>query len=382
MLMAINTRIGILGGGQLGKMLVQSGSRWNLDMWVLDKDFDFPAARVTNQFIKGDFTEFEQVYQLGKMVDVVTIEIENVNTEALHKLEKEGKDIYPSPKVIDTIKDKGLQKLFYREHQLPTSDFDLYQDADHIRKAVSAGKLTIPFVQKARTEGYDGRGVFVVRTDNDLEDLLDVASVVEDLVNIDKELAVSVARNPSGNIGIFPPVEMTFHPEANLVEELLSPARIADELRQKIEALAKDIALAFDLVGLLAIELFLTRSGDILINEAAPRPHNSGHHTIEGNVTSQYEQLLRSILDLPLGSTEITSPAAMINILGEEGYTGPVHYEGLAECLAMDQVHLHIYGKAQTKPFRKMGHATILDKDLDHAIKKAKQVSKTLKVIT
>lgn len=377
--MFVNTRIGILGGGQLGKMLLQAASRWDLNTWVMDKEFDFPAGKVTNQFIKGDFTDEELVYQLGKHVDIVTIEIENVNTSALHKLEEEGKEIYPQPSIIDTIKDKGLQKEFYRSHDLPTSDFKLYEDAEAIRKAVEEGSLTIPFVQKARTEGYDGRGVHIVRVEDDLEKLLDVKSVVEHMVPIDREIAVIGAKNPSGDIAIYPPVEMRFHPTANLVEELISPASITPDQLSTINGLAHDVLKAFDIVGLLAIELFIAKDGSILINEVAPRPHNSGHHSIEGNMTSQYEQHLRAILDLPLGNTAITSPAVMINILGEPGYSGEAYYEGLETCLAMDNVHIHLYGKSHTKPFRKMGHVTILAEDVESARQKAREVRKTLK---
>ncbi len=373
-------KIGVLGGGQLGKMLAQAASRWNLNLLLTDKDFDFPAAKVTSQFVVGDFTDYDLVYQVGKHVDILTIEIENVNSTALKKLENEGKLIYPQPSVIETIKDKGLQKSFYTEHDLPTSKFALYGNANDIRQAVSDGKLSLPFVQKARREGYDGRGVHITKSTEDLAGLLDVPSVVEDLVEIEKELAIIAARNPSGEIRTFPIVEMVFHPTANLVEELRCPVDLSQEQSLEIQHLGKHIIETFDMVGILAIELFLTKTGELLINESAPRPHNSGHHTIESCVTSQYEQLLRAILDLPLGSTESKSPSVMINLLGEPGFEGNPSYEGLSDCLALENVHVHIYGKSQTKPYRKMGHVTIVDSSLEQAVLKAKKVRSTLKV--
>ncbi|MCB0686860.1 MAG: 5-(carboxyamino)imidazole ribonucleotide synthase [Saprospiraceae bacterium] len=379
--MIIRTKIGILGGGQLGKMLMQAGSRWDLDLWSMDKDFDFPAAKVTNQFVEGDFTHYESVYTFGQQMDILTIEIENVNTEALHQLEKEGKRVYPQPAVIDMIKDKGLQKEFYRNNNLPTSKYLLLEDKKEILAALAKETISLPFVQKARTEGYDGRGVQIVRSLEDLNKLFDRPSVIEELVPIKSELAVLVARNRSGQIVTYPCVEMAFHPTANLVEQLISPARIPEKIENQARELARKIIEDFNMVGLLAIEFFLTSDNQLLINEAAPRPHNSGHHTIEANITSQYEQHLRSILNLPLGDPSLRSSAVMINLLGENGYTGPVIYQNLDSCLGIQDVHIHLYGKKETKPFRKMGHATILDEDLDAAIMKAKEVAKTLKVI-
>ncbi|MCB0667927.1 MAG: 5-(carboxyamino)imidazole ribonucleotide synthase, partial [Saprospiraceae bacterium] len=353
-----------------------------LDLWTMDKDFDFPAAKVTNQFIQGDFTNYDLVYQLGRLVDIITIEIENVNVEALFKLEKEGKEIYPQPSVIQTIKDKGLQKNFYHSHQIPTSAYELVENAGEIKEKVKNGELSLPFVQKARTEGYDGRGVQIVRTEGDLDKLFDRPSVIEDLIHIKNEIAVLVARNPGGNTVVYPSVEMAFHPTANLVEQLISPARISRTVEQHAQEIAIKVIEEMNMVGLLAIEFFITDNDELLVNEAAPRPHNSGHHTIEANVTSQYEQLLRAILDLPLGDPSLKSPAVMINLLGEDGYNGPVEYEGLEDCLAIPNVHIHLYGKKETKPFRKMGHATILDDEIDQAIGKARKVANTLRVIS
>ncbi len=380
--MISNTRIGILGGGQLGKMLVQAGSRWDLDMWVMDKDLTYPAAKVTNQFIIGDFKDQDLVYQLGQHVDMLTIEIETINLEALIKLESEGKEIYPSPKAIGIIKDKGLQKTFYKDHQIPTSSFELVENAAEIRALVEAGKIHPPFVQKARREGYDGRGVQIINSKSDLHLLLDVQSVIEEKVAIEKELAVIAARNNKGEIATYDPVEMVFHPTANLVEYLVAPANIATDVKYKIQTLAKSIIEQFEIVGLLAIELFITKGGELLVNEVAPRPHNSGHHTIEACRTSQYEQLLRVMLDLPLGDPSILRPAVMVNLLGERDHHGETYYEGLEKCLGLKDVFLHLYGKAETRPFRKMGHATILDADLQPAMEKAKFVRQTLKVVS
>jgi 5-(carboxyamino)imidazole ribonucleotide synthase len=378
----MKAKIGILGAGQLGKMLLQAGSRWDIDLYVLDKEPDFPAAKLTRKFAQGDFTNYDDVYAFGQDMDILSIEIENVNTDALQKLEQEGKKVYPQPSVIETIKDKGLQKQFYADHRIPTSTFQLVADASEIRNQMAQGKLKIPFVQKARTEGYDGRGVQIIRSADDLDNLFDRPSVIEQMVPIKQELAVLVARNPDGMIVSYPSVEMVFHPTANLVEQLISPARITSDVEQEAQTLAKRVIKELDMVGLLAIEFFLTQENELLVNESAPRPHNSGHHTIEGNVTSQYEQHLRAILDLPLGLTDINSPAVMINLLGAEGHEGDAYYQGLDQCLAMSNVHVHIYGKRTTKPFRKMGHVTILDKDLDVAIAKARRVSETIKVVS
>ncbi len=380
--MKLETRLGILGGGQLGKMLLQAGSKWNLQMSVLEKDNSYPSAAVAPDFHFGDFTNYDNVYNFGKQVDLITIEIENVNAEALSKLAMEGKKVYPQPRIIEIIKDKGVQKKFYRKHNLPTSDFILVDSADHLTRLVSQGDVKMPFVQKARTLGYDGRGVQIVRDDEDLRNIFDAPSVIETLVDVEKEVSVIVARNPRGEIATFPAVEMTFHPTANLVENLISPARISAQMEREISALARKVMRSFDMVGLLAIELFVTPGGEILINEAAPRPHNSGHHTIEGNITSQYEQHLRAILNMPLGATDLRSPAVMINLLGEEGHDGFAEYDGLEKCLAMDNVFIHLYGKKKTRPYRKMGHVTILDKNLTDAMDKARRVASTLKVIS
>lgn len=377
-----NQKIGVLGGGQLGKMLGQSASMMGLQMHVLDTDKYFPAAASCMSFTEGSFKDYDDIIAFAGDKDVVTVEIELVNTDALHELVKQGKKVYPQPHLLDMIKDKGLQKQFYQEKGLVTSEFVLAQDASEIKQWVLDGKLSVPFVQKARTDGYDGRGVHIVRSIGDLSNLLDVKSVIEPLVDINREIAVIVARNPQGDVSSFPVVDMEFHPTANLVEYLFSPSQVNEEIQKKAIELAESIAKEMKIVGLLAVELFLTKDNKILINEVAPRPHNSGHHTIEANITSQYEQHLRAILGMPLGDTTLIQPAVMVNLLGAPGHTGEAVYQNIDECLSTSGAHLHLYGKAITKPYRKMGHATIVDKDLDRAIEKATFVKDTLKIIT
>ncbi|MGK0315167.1 MAG: 5-(carboxyamino)imidazole ribonucleotide synthase [Saprospiraceae bacterium] len=378
----INEKVGILGGGQLGKMLCQEASKLGVRLNVLEKDDSFPAAGVCPDFTYGDFKNYNDVLNFGRQMNIITVEIEAVNTEALYQLEKEGKQVYPQPHLLDLIKDKGTQKSWYADHNLPTSPFELLDDANAVRLAVADGRWSIPFVQKIRKDGYDGQGVKVVRSESDLDNLLDAPCLLESLADIDKEIAVIVARSASGEVKSFPVVEMEFHPTANLVEFLFSPSSITEEQKEEARGIAESIATKMEIVGLLAVELFLNNDGSIWINEVAPRPHNSGHQTIEGNITSQYGQHLRAILDLPLGDTAERGASVMVNILGEDNYKGPVHYEGLAECLTISGANIHIYGKADTKPFRKMGHATIVDTDLESAIIKAKQLKTTLKVIT
>jgi 5-(carboxyamino)imidazole ribonucleotide synthase len=375
--------VGILGGGQLGKMLCQAGADWHLPIHVLEQNYSFPAANYATVFHRGDFRRKEDVLEFGRKMDVVTIEIEHIDTEALHQLVAEGVKVYPQPDKIDLIKDKGLQKQFYADHDIATSAFALYAGAKEVEEAVVAGSLVLPFVQKARTGGYDGQGVAVIRYVADLSGkLLDVPCVVESLVDIAKELAVIVTRTPSGQVSVFPTVEMAFHPTANLVEFLICPAAVDSDTDVRAARLAMDVAEKMDIVGLLAVELFLTPAGDILVNEVAPRPHNSGHHTIEACMTSQYEQHLRAILDLPLGPTDLLRPAAMINLLGAEGHTGPAHYDGWADLLAIPEVYPHLYGKAETRPFRKMGHVTALGDTVAQARERAVLARGAVRIVT
>ncbi len=380
----INTgfKVGILGGGQLGKMLALAAQNWELETWILDEAPDFPAANVCSKFVKGSFKDFDDVYNFGKQVDVLTIEIEHVNTDALLKLEEEGVKVHPSPRALNIIKDKGIQKQFYKDQGLPTSDFEFYPGGAAIREAIDQGIIKIPFVQKSRTAGYDGKGVAVIRTEGDLDKIMDAASIVEPLVDIQKEIAVIVARNEDGEIRAFPAVEMEFNPIANLVEFLFCPANISEAIEAEATKIAKETIEAYDLCGLLAVELFLTNDNDILINEVAPRPHNSGHHTIDSAITSQFQQHLRAVVNYPLGATDATSPSVMVNLLGAAGHTGPAHYADLDKCFAIEGAKFHLYGKTVTKPFRKMGHATVVDTDLDAAKEKARAINQTLRIIT
>ena len=372
-----NFKLGVLGGGQLGRMLIQSAIDFNLEVHVLDPDPDAPCRTLAHHFQVGALTDFEAVYAFGKDCDYLTIEIENVNTAALEKLQAEGKKVYPQPEVIALIQDKRAQKKFYQTHHIPTADFILTDN----KAEVMAQQAFLPAVNKLGRAGYDGRGVQLLRTTSDLEKAFDAPGLLEKLIDFDKEIAVIVAKNARGEMQTFPVVELVFHPEHNLVEYLFSPAIISDEVAQKAETIAKAVITKLDMVGLLAVEMFVTKTGEVLVNEVAPRTHNSGHQTIEGNITSQFEQHLRAILDLPLGSTALKMPAAMVNLLGEAGYTGMAKYEGMEEVMALQGAHIHLYGKKMTKPFRKMGHVTVVDRDLDQLKQKVQLVKKHLKVI-
>ena len=377
-LVTSSLKMGVIAGGQLGKMLIQEASKWDITTYVLDPDEGCSARNVTSVYVKGDFTDFDTVYEFGKLVDILTFELENVNIEALQKLKSEGLKIVPDPDILALIQDKGLQKEFYEKHAMPTSPFVCCENEEEIADAIQIGKLAYPFVQKLRKGGYDGHGVSLIDSSEDT--LLDGTSMIEQKVDIDKEIAVIAARNSAGEVRCFPAVEMTFNDQTNLVEEIFCPANITLEQAKTAETLSIDIIEKLDMVGLLAIEFFIDKQGQILINEVAPRPHNSGHHTIDSVVTSQLEQLLRAILDLPLGSTELTSASVMLNLLGEPGYEGQVHYEGFSDCLAIEGVKIHLYGKKSTRPFRKMGHVTILGKSVEEAFEKANKVKSILKV--
>lgn len=377
-------KIGILGGGQLGKMLCLAAANWDFKTYILDPTEGCPASQVCTEHILGDFNNYDDVLAFGRDKDLITIEIEHVNTDALRALQALGKTVHPNPDALDIIKDKGLQKEFYHKNGIPTAKFELFQDEQALVKAIDAGRWTLPLVQKTRTAGYDGKGVAVLRTKEDLKTkLLKGACLAEELADIQVELAVIAAKNPSGDVAVFPAVEMDFHPEANLVEFLLCPARVPNLVEAEAEALAERVIRSLDICGLLAVELFLTKAGELLVNESAPRPHNSGHHTIDSATTSQFEQHLRAIAGLPLGSgAQKVGAAVMLNLLGEEGHKGPVYYEGAEQCLALEGVYLHLYGKALTSPFRKMGHATITAASTSEAIKKADLVKRYLKVVS
>lgn len=369
-------KVGVLGGGQLGRMMIQSAIDFNLDIHVMDPDPNAPCKDISTSFRAGKITDYSEVIEFGKDKDLITIEIENVNTEALKALQAQGKKVFPQPEIIELIQNKLHQKQFYAQHNIPTAEFYEVKNGDEVKKH----KDFLPFVNKLATGGYDGRGVEVIKSEADLEKAFDAPGFVEKMIDFDKELAVIVARNESGQMTTFPTVEIVFHPVHNLVEYLFSPAVIAQEIEEKAQALAKKVIEKLDMVGLLAIEMFLTKEGELLVNEVAPRTHNSGHQTIEGNTTSQFEQHLRAILNWPLGNTSTVVPSAMVNVLGEEGFTGEAIYEGMDAILAKEGVHVHLYGKKLTKPFRKMGHVTVSSEDPEELKEKVKFVKSTLKV--
>ncbi|MFM2135985.1 MAG: hypothetical protein RL021_1385 [Bacteroidota bacterium] len=373
-----SARLGILGGGQLGRMLIQEAINLNVRTSVLDPDPDAPCLSLCDRFVNGSFRDREAVLAFGRTVDHLTVEIEHVDVSALEILEKEGVIVRPASRILKLVQDKGAQKIFYRANGIPTAPFHLVSGRDEISEHAEF----LPVMQKLRTGGYDGKGVRPIRNTGDIADAFDAPSVLEKFVSFEKEIAVIVARNSRGETVTYPAVEMEFNQEANLVEFLFAPARITREIEAKASQLAARLAEALELEGVLAVELFLTGDGELLVNEIAPRPHNSGHATIEANRTSQYEQHLRAVLDLPLGDTSLIQPTVMVNLLGERGHEGEAAYLGMEECLAIHGVHVHLYGKRFTKPFRKMGHVTICDDTLDQAIDKAKKVQQTLKVIS
>lgn len=371
-----NFKLGVLGGGQLGRMLIQSGIDFNIPFSILDPDEHAPCATLA-EFHHGKLTDYDTVMKFGNACDVITIEIENVNTSALKALAKQGKKVYPQPEVIELIQDKRTQKEFYKSNGIPTAEFILVQNAAEVK--VNASFL--PAVNKLGKEGYDGRGVQILRSEKDLANAFDAPGLLEKLIDFEKEISVIVARNEAGEIKTFPVVEMVFHPVHNLVEYLFAPADLPESIIQEADAIAKTIITKLNMVGLLAVEMFVTKDGNVLVNEIAPRPHNSGHQTIEANITSQYEQHLRAILNLPLGDTTLVLPSAMVNLLGEAGYSGLAKYEGFHEVAKLPGVHVHLYGKRITKPFRKMGHVTIVDSDIARLKNTADFVKQTLKVI-
>jgi len=375
-------KLGILGGGQLGRMLLTETQKFDIYTCVLDASKDAPCAAICNEFYQGNLLDFDTVYAFGKKVDTLTIEIENVNVDALEQLEKEGIKVYPSSKTIKTIQNKATQKKFYTDHNIPTAGFTYFTDTYEISIAVEKKLLAFPFVWKSAQFGYDGTGVKIIRSYADLEDLPKVACIAEELIPFKNELAVIVARNLKGEVKTYPVVEMEFHPEANQVEYVICPARIPEEIAKKAEQVALQVSQAYKNVGLLAVEMFLNQNDEILVNEVAPRPHNSGHYSIEASYTNQFEQHLRAILNLPLGDTSNKVDGVMVNLVGEEGYTGDVIYKNMEVILQMDGVTPHIYGKQITKPFRKMGHVTIVNKDLNKARQIAEEVKNTIKVIS
>ncbi|HRP91163.1 MAG TPA: 5-(carboxyamino)imidazole ribonucleotide synthase [Edaphocola sp.] len=368
--------IGLLGGGQLGRMLLQKAIDWNLKISILDPSPEAPCAHLVENFQSGNWKDFETVYQFGKGKDLVTIEFEDVNSDALLKLEAEGVKVFPQPRVLKIIQDKGLQKEFFVKHNIPTAPFTLVENSMDIAQS----GIPYPFFQKLRTSGYDGYGVKKISSDEDLLETFKEPSLIEEMANLKKELSVIVSRNEKGETAAFPVVEMEFNQESNMVQYLFAPARIEEEVAIKATAIALQVINSLEMVGLLAVEMFYNKDGSIWVNEVAPRPHNSGHHTIEANICSQYEQHLRAILNLKPGNTIPLQLGAMVNLLGEKGFSGTPIYEGMKDVLAMDGVYVHLYGKATTKPFRKMGHVTVVGKDPEEVIANANYIFKTLKV--
>ena len=375
-------KLGILGGGQLGKMIVADTRKFDIQTLVLDPSDEAPARFGCNGFYKGSLMDFDTVYQFGKMVDLLTIEIENVNLEALDQLEAEGLAVYPSPKTLRLIQNKGKQKDYYVANDIPTSKHLRFVDLNDLHNALKKDELEFPFVWKCAQFGYDGNGVKVCRSAIDLVKLPDVECIAEDMIPFKNELAVIVARSASGEVKTYPVVEMEFHPEANQVEYVLCPARIDEKVAQKATEIALQVSKAFHHIGLLAVEMFQTENDEILVNEVAPRPHNSGHHTIEASYTSQFENHLRAILDLPLGNTDSKVAGIMVNLVGEEGHSGQVVYENIDKIMAIDGVTPHIYGKRETRPFRKMGHVTIVNENMAEARRIAEEVKNSIRVIS
>ncbi|NNL08691.1 MAG: 5-(carboxyamino)imidazole ribonucleotide synthase [Croceitalea sp.] len=375
-------KLGILGGGQLGKMLLYETRKWDIYTKVMDASDQAPCRLACNEFVVGNLMDFDAVYGFGKNVDVLTIEIENVNIDALEKLEDEGITVYPPTQSLRTIQNKAKQKLFYRDHGIPTADFSRFAYTSEIKESLANGGIELPFVWKAAQFGYDGQGVKIVRKLEDLNGVPNVECITEEMIPFKNELAVIVARSPKGEVKTYPVVEMEFHPEANQVEYVLCPARIEGKIAEKAQAVALKVSEYIGHIGLLAVELFQTQENEILVNEVAPRPHNSGHYSIEASYTNQFEQHLRAILNLPLGSTESKVAGIMVNLVGSEGHTGDVVYENMEFVLKMSGVTPHIYGKKQTRPFRKMGHVTIVDKDMEKAREVAQKVKESIKVIS
>ncbi|WP_395052364.1 5-(carboxyamino)imidazole ribonucleotide synthase [Flavobacterium sp.] len=377
-------KLGILGGGQLGKMLLAETRKFDIQTYVLDPSDEAPCKIACNKFIQGSLTDFETVYNFGKLVDVLTFEIELVNLEALEKLENEGLKVYPSPKTLRIIQNKGIQKEFYFQNNIPTSKFEKYSSLQNLKSAIvdQKSKIVMPFVWKCTEFGYDGNGVKIVRTPSDLENLPNVECIAEEMIAFKNELSVIVVRNISGEVKTYPVVEMEFHPEANQVEYVICPARIDEKVGQKAIEVALKVSEKFNHVGLLAVEMFQTQDDEILVNEVAPRPHNSGHHTIEASYTSQFENHLRAILNLPLGNCDSKVAGIMVNLVGEKGFSGSVIYENIEKIMAIDGVTPHIYGKKETRPFRKMGHVTVVNENMEIARKIAEEVKNSIRVIS
>ena len=374
--------IGILGGGQLGKMLLSTTRKWDIKTKVLDNNPNAPAKLSCNEFHVGNLMDYQTVLNFAKNIDVLTIEIENVNVKALEEIEKKGIKVYPQPNVLAIIQNKLKQKKFYKENKIPTAPFREFKTIKSIKEQIIHGNLCFPFVWKSNSMGYDGFGVKIIKSNRDLEKLNDCPGFIEDLIEIRKELSVIICRNEKGEIKNFPVVEMIFDNDSNQVEYIISPARINNETSKRAISIALKLSKIYNHIGIMAIELFLTTDNEILINEVAPRPHNSGHFSIEMSYTNQFEQHVRAILGLPLGETKNKISGVMVNLVGEKKHNGPVKYSNIDQIMTIDGVTPHIYGKKETRPNRKMGHVTIVNEKLENAIKIAKTVKETIKVIS
>lgn len=375
-------KLGILGGGQLGKMLLQVTSRLSIKTNILDPSKDSPCKNLCNEFEIGNLMDFDSVYQFGKKCDLVTFEIEHVNIEALEKLESEGTKVYPSSKTLKIIQNKNLQKQFFIDNNIPTSDFWYFKSLKDFKNSFHKNQISFPCVWKKTKFGYDGYGVEIIKSIKQIDNLPNEEFIIEEFIPFEKELATTIVRNNSGDIQIFPLVQMDFNKESNQVEYVVCPAQVNREIKDLANALAMKVSKSFKHVGLLAIEMFLTKDNKILINEVAPRPHNSAHYSIEACENSQFQQHINSILDLKLGSCESNNNAIMVNLVGEKGYSGPVIYQGIEKAMEQSNVSVHIYGKSNTKPNRKMGHITVTDENLKNGLKKAKSIKNLIKVKT
>ena len=374
--------IGILGGGQLGKMLLYDTRKWDIKTKVLDNNPNAPAKLSCDEFHVGDLMDYQTVLNFAKNIDVLTIEIENVNVKALEEIEKKGIKVYPQPNVLAIIQNKLKQKKFYKENKIPTAPFREFKSIKSIKEQIIHGNLCFPFVWKSNSMGYDGFGVKIIKSNRDIEELNDTPGFIEDLIEIKKELSVIICRNAKGEIKNFPVVEMIFNNDSNQVEYIISPARINNEISRKAISIALKLSKLYNHVGIMAIELFLTSDNEILINEVAPRPHNSGHFSIEMSYTSQFEQHIRAILGLPLGEAKNKISGVMVNLVGEKQNNGPVKFSNIDQIMTIEGVTPHIYGKKETRPNRKMGHVTIVNEKIENAIKIAKKVKETIKVIS
>lgn len=367
-------KIGILGGGQLGRMLIQESLKYDEEWYTLDPAIDAPCSGISN-FTQGDFNDFQTVLDFGSSMDVVSIEIEHVNVDALFELEKKGVQVIPSASIIQIIQQKILQKEFYKRHDIPSPKFQVIQKAEEL-------DFPFPFVQKLNTGGYDGKGVQVIRNQEELSKLWDAPSVIEDLVDIDKELSVIVAKNKQGEVAYFPVTEMVADPKLNLLDFNISPSELTREVESQIEKIVDKFITAANSAGLFAIELFLDKDKNVWVNETAPRLHNSGHLTQEGNANSQFEQMYRVLRNYPLADTSSLGFAGMLNLVGEEGHSGPVKYEGLENILSMKQTYVHLYGKSSTKPGRKMGHINTLSASREQLVEKLTSLKSKIKVVS